>query len=149
MTNAVSPELQTQLAYAAGIFDGEGCIHISKAAGRYYSYCAKVAMTRREPLNLLESVFGGTIADRPVRGTRRKQWDWSVYGKEAESFLVNIYPYLRIKSYEAVLALILASSLHGTDNKGKELTVEMLNLRELIFIECRLAKRWSEVEIAI
>lgn len=29
---------RTDLAYIAGVFDGEGCIHISKQAGKAYRY---------------------------------------------------------------------------------------------------------------
>lgn len=159
MTTAQSPELLNQIAvysrldllstnekfaYAAGLFDGEGCVMITKTLNGHYSAVAKVAMTTKEPLFLLQELFGGSIAVRPVKGRRKLQWDWSVYGRELERFLEAILPSLLVKFFQATLTLVLIASLKYTTGTGKRVPVYIVELREFLRLECKADKHLVE-----
>lgn len=133
---------QEKTAYAAGLFDGEGCIQIYRQKNtNYFSVFAKVAMTTRQPLLFLQRLYGGSVCVRPVRGGRRPQWDWTVTGRACEQFLESVMTVLIVKGQEAALALIMISSLKRTSGRGTKLSPKVIGLRALLEAECKLFKR--------
>lgn len=90
----------TELAWAGGIIDGEGCIQISGA-----SVSVDVQSTSRSLIEKLYSILGGkcsvesrkTVYNRPV-------FRWRVYGRPAVAILQKVMPYLIEKKDQADLA---------------------------------------------
>ena len=103
---------QTDLAYAAGIIDGEGSIvvgrHPSKSCRRGFSFdlSVQVLMTDWEVPSWLHLNFGGCFFEQPPRKgmKRRRLYGWRLYSINAQHFLELALPYLKIKRLQAELA---------------------------------------------
>lgn len=79
----------TDIAYAAGFFDGEGCISISKNGG----IDVRITNTSKSVLVKLQNIFGGNITDRTQK-VNKSQYAYSFYGEDALRFLDILRPYL-------------------------------------------------------
>lgn len=98
---------KTDLAYVAGIIDGEGCIGIYKHKHRYYLQVA-VHMTNEWLVNWLSFAFKGSISTYGYYRKRencQKEWAWNLTGKKALVFLELVYPYLKLKKPQAEIAI--------------------------------------------
>lgn len=102
----------TDLAYFAGLFDGEGCIYIEKQKYKekntVYSLKCKISMCNFNVLNFTKSLFGGCLYhDKPHHTSNRygNLWSWSCYCGSAKLFLIAILPFLHIKKTEAELGI--------------------------------------------
>jgi len=95
------------LEYAAGFFDGEGCITIVRNKNSN-SFALNVGInnTAYLPLKLICDRFGGSVRFRKsVNPNWRPQWQWQAVCKNAYYFLSSILPLLLIKKEEAKLAI--------------------------------------------
>lgn len=91
-----------EVAYLAGLFDGEGCVHIDKA----HTLRCVVGMTTDGPIEKLHDRFGGSTGLKlGTHLNQRDQYRWSVSGKSAYEFLKTIRPYLTVKNRHADLAM--------------------------------------------
>ena len=110
------------LAYIAGLFDGEGMVgvypqskRVSKGVRRganNQSYLLKVAIkmgNAESVLQWLHLVFGGTklsLEDRSTDGrARTPMLGFQIHSGEAARFLKTIRPWLKVKDKQADLAL--------------------------------------------
>ena len=102
---------ESDLGWAAGIIDGEGCIQLYRTTGtRGVGWVLRVMVnnTSLVMLNRLQEVFGdGTIRPHriPTNPRHRPTWSWSVAAKKAETALRLIEPYLVNKREEARVGL--------------------------------------------
>ena len=102
-----------ELAYIAGIFDGEGCIGIARSKnGRYYHLIAELGMANKYISHLLKFHFGGSVHEIPKPDNCQVQWHWRVASVKADMFLRTIVPYLRLKKAEAQLGIEFQKGLH-------------------------------------
>ena len=95
------------LAYLAGIMDGEGMVTISNHSQRDRVYLPKVAvnMTHRQMLQDLADVFGGNVRDKPVLPTQlnnKPQFIWQLTGQKAVHVCEKLLPWLRIKRAQEI-----------------------------------------------
>jgi hypothetical protein len=97
------------VAWAAGFFDGEGCISagVGLIGGRTKTHLlVVVSQTTPEPLLAIQRHWGGNIRDiQPTQRTWQHQWTWRIHGKAAGPFLRDIQPYLLVKRRHVDLAL--------------------------------------------
>lgn len=90
------------VAYAAGLFDGEGCVSIG-VSGRNkqrpaYRVQVVVAMTDHNVLRWLQERWGGTIYKQKRHAEHhRPGWQWHLSEGEAIAFLEKLRLYLKIK----------------------------------------------------
>lgn len=91
----------TDLAWAAGFIDGEGCISI-RTSGNYYGCVLTVVQKFPSPLLKLQTMFGGSIAARDKGAAY--QWRITSNPKVIE-VLTLLYPYLLVKKPQAKLVL--------------------------------------------
>ena len=104
---------RTDLAYIAGIVDGEGSIypdfHLSKKGVTRCNIAVSVNMTDKSALELVKALFGGKIRCQPR--AKHKDWKpefiWKVSGEKAQIILKAIKPYLLTKRAQAEVALRL------------------------------------------
>ena len=115
------------LAYAAGIMDGEGCISISPC--KYHSrtapprdnYAVRVYVSTTDAVICpwLAETFGGAIhayedkrynTAKRAHGTVRR---WSLSMRMTAGFLQALLPYLKLKKERAELALQFCTLLRG------------------------------------
>lgn len=100
--------LETERAYAAGLFDGEGCVELfMRSSGRNKkgnvdnSLRAALSITGKDqrPLQWLLETFGGYIQQHTHtgRGDKNPVGRWMVTASAADVFAEAIHPYLRVK----------------------------------------------------
>ncbi len=101
-----------ELAYLAGLFDGEGCICIrqngQKKNGKRKQLCLDcgIGMNSEYIPQLFKFHFGGSISKRhPKKITHSPCWYWQVSAQKALTFLEIISSHLRLKKAEAELAI--------------------------------------------
>lgn len=89
------------LAWSAGIFEGEGSIMISKLGKRSLgALLVSVTNTDMEMITELQKLFGGRISGLRTSGGNRKDYRrWRIAAVQAATFLQSILPYLRTKKY--------------------------------------------------
>lgn len=102
---------KTDLAYIAGIIDGEGCLGIRRVRNKnstagYHPY-AHVGMTNDYLPQWLHFTFGGGIHRRKQRKTWKETTVWQIEGEGVYAFVEAIYPYLIIKKPQANIILKL------------------------------------------
>jgi hypothetical protein len=121
------------LAYAAGLFDGEGCISMDRA--RAQTLHVSVEMTDAPTIQWLQTNFGGTISiGTPKAAHHRLLYKWQLINTAAVEFLVAIRPHLITKNLQAWLA----SAWPPAD--GYRLSVENRALRTELYWALREAK---------
>ena len=130
-----------ELAYAAGILDGEGCVSLEKANGRpnkrgyRISLFATISNTNKPLLQWLKDKFGGQVKQYKKRVGRKTCWVWRICAKQAAEFLEAVRPYLIVKLSEVDLALefqkekVIGQSL--TDTQDELQVSQYLKMREL------------------
>ena len=139
ITEAIRPISELDIAYAAGIIDGEGSIVISKAkqkVGNGYSYEILVAVHMMDGYipKWMSECFGGRFSKTKVNHANKKG-DFAYYyhanGSRAKIFLELIIPHLKIKRKQAEAALYLQNKLTQNPN-GKRVTAEMYKERDAL-----------------
>ena len=93
-------------AYAAGLFDGEGCISICGPLQRGGANLRVVLGNTYKPiLEQLKAQFGGSVGlGRRATVCRLTLWQWTLSGDKAVRFLEIVFPYLVIKKEQAQIA---------------------------------------------
>lgn len=150
MKNCMSKEL----AWAAGLFDGEGCIHIGcvpKSKGRLspsYRCMIKLTMGCERTVRRFGGIVGtGTFQKHKPRGKRiNASFSWQAHCKKAGRILELLNPYLITKSKEAEVALKFLSLPSGTvggAGGNKPVNRHILQRKHNLMIECaKLKPRW-------
>jgi len=101
---------KTDLAYLAGLFDGEGCIRIASQKlkrakqGRQNELVMQVGSSDEWVCQTFKMAFGGSIGTR-VAETRTRIWEWKACAKIARSCLEVLLPYLHLKRPQAEIAI--------------------------------------------
>ncbi len=107
MSRVLRLQRREQLAWAAGMFEGEGCIsHDSGKRGT--ARALTLVSTDRDVLHTFARVVGvGVIRERGVRGRRKASWRWEVRRwRDIEPLLRKLLPYLGARRRAKALALL-------------------------------------------
>lgn len=114
------------LAYTAGIIDGEGCIGIYPQQKKWFRLNVTVSNTNEWLIQWFKFNYGGHITSYPEHGTRKDKWVWEIWTKQAGKFLELIIPYLKIKKPQAELAIRFQQQKHcrGAPHTDKEKALE-------------------------
>lgn len=116
-----------QLAYLAGIVDGEGCFYFGKVKqGRYGNgtqwHChLSVTNTDKRLINWLNDLFGGN-SERRYRWTSKKTfcrpiYKWQASGKMLDYICPVILPYLIVKRDQCLTFLKIRKTYANIGNK--------------------------------
>lgn len=90
-----------ELAYIAGLFDGEGCITFCKVRTSIYPQVT-ITNTDLDLLENLKEMYGGNIQRLSKREDNWKQgYYWRLSWTRAVDFLSSIQPWLQIKDRQA------------------------------------------------
>lgn len=122
---------KTTIAYAAGLFDGEGHITTlkSKLSDRVnftYSVTIGITNTHKQTVDYIKSIFGGTVHCNVRSALSIKPvWVWIATSRNAYTILKSMYPYLRIKKERASVAIKLQERINAWPNNKR------MNRREL------------------
>jgi hypothetical protein len=107
---------ETQKAYIAGLLDGEGCIGIDKNKSQAsiwnYDFKIRIIITNSysDVLFWIKEITGvGCVY--LSKGAFKPNWRpihrWQIVSEQARNFLIQIYPYLKIKKEIADIVLQL------------------------------------------
>jgi len=98
---------ESDIAYIAGLFDGEGSVsykqYMRKRKGAKKAYPTwqirlEIAMTDESVLVWVTEVLGvGTMGPRKVRPGRKKQWRWRCSHRDAYFVCLLIWPFAHTK----------------------------------------------------
>ena len=100
---------QNDIAYMAGLFDGEGTVDYKqrwekRAKGKRYKVwriAAAIEMTDQHVLGWLHEVLGfGTLNERKKRPGRKRIWRWRCKYREALIFAKLIWPHTQTKLHK-------------------------------------------------
>lgn len=139
----------TDWAYLAGFFDGEGCVAIietqrkrsrlsNRASYPYYQIRMVITNTDYLLLESLQQQFGGSIHIHCQTGERTsKQFQWMLDSRrKSEPVLRGMLPYLRYKNREVELALEFLCGVKP-NNGGLILTPKEVERRQRIVRKIR------------
>lgn len=132
------------IAYVAGLIDGEGCINFCKCRDSVYPRLF-ITNTNQEILELLQEKYGGDINPLSLRKENWKQgYSWRVSWSKAVDLLEKVYPYLIIKRRQAQTVFawdacrpnnedrealqLLVDQMHWLNKKGNAVSVEPIIL---------------------
>ena len=110
---------ETEIAYIAGLFDGEGCANVvpykaKKNGAKYNRMCVRITNTHRGVLDFVRGKVGyGSIAieHRRREPHHKPAFRWIVQNANAVRFLKMVRPYLIIKAKH--VDQILAGPISG------------------------------------
>ena len=98
---------ESDIAYIAGLFDGEGSIQYKQYMRKRkhnprpyptWSIRMEIAMTDKSVLMWLCEVVGtGTVNSRKVKPGKKKQWRWRCSHRQAYYVARLIWPYVHVK----------------------------------------------------
>ena len=144
---------ERDLAYAAGLIDGEGWIGMRKKKGirnkgRAYSYAigVSVGMANQELPEWLCSMFGGVVCKRLTKqANRHDSWHWQIEHGTALLALRSILPYLKLKRPQAELAIQFQEAIKPRQYKYHPKTQQELALEEMQVTMMRSLNHFGEV----
>lgn len=147
-----APHSIETLAYAAGLFDGEGCVTISLTRPKMqtnrrltprYDLQTKISNTHRPILEWMHDNFGGVIITHYPRSKNRdasnwrQAWIWQIKCYPAQKVLELLLPYLKIKREQAILAIEFqqfsqSHSLQSYANRTREAFERLESYRQQV-----------------
>jgi hypothetical protein len=130
---------ETDIAYSAGIIDGEGSIIVGKGKqpvgnGYYYEILVSVHMMDGYVPEYMAECFGGKRKQSPVNHPNKKgnfAYYYHANGSRSKILLSLVLPFLKIKRRQAEAAIYLQDKL-SKNPRGKRVTAEMVEERERI-----------------
>lgn len=148
----------SKYSYAAGFFDGEGCIRITKRNPRNgrstnYSLLVTVAQKDGQSMDWLYGNFGGMVYMKNKKKDE-SDWvyEWRLTDRKAYEFLKKILPFIIVKKAQARLAIRFqerrnfARTRHYPDNgRFAPLTKNELDTREKLYRRmCELKREYKK-----
>lgn len=138
--------MDTELAYLAGFFDGEGCVSVRRSNDSY-SMAVEVTQLNPSPLIRFQKRFGGRVYMKRDKRGYRPLFAWQIVASGAVKVLEALRPYLDGKAEEADVALALQVRISNpVQNRSEELAA-----RQLLFEQCRDLKQrsYEKVELPV
>jgi hypothetical protein len=130
-------ERKELVAYAAGIFDGEGTVSISRIRERKgtvdHSPRMSIIVVQKVPcsLDLLIELFGGKRHKVTRRNRLHDYWRWVLTAKRAADALTEMLPYLREKREQAYAAIEFQDHMNAVHHhRGNPIPEEVKRYRQ-------------------
>lgn len=107
---------ETEKAYLAGFFDGDGCVNIAVRQGKnalnpshylqvIFSQCDQPFLERWCQKLGMGTTHKNARPANPAITATKELWHWRLYDRQAESILRMMLPYLDIKHGQAEIAI--------------------------------------------
>lgn len=104
---------ETQKAYIAGLFDGEGTVRVEKSVATHssgnkgfrYRLGVSIASTDKIVIDFVQSFYGGNTRFRKGTGNQRDWYEYYLYNEHARVFLSGLLQYFIIKKDRAELGI--------------------------------------------
>lgn len=143
------PENPIDLAYMAGIVDGEGCIYgFCRMRGRKVNTIVRLSilMCSASVPQWVHANFGGSFYALPKREGRPDRFLWQIACSHVGPVLTALLPYLKEKRAQAEIALKLVDVLTAWGGGNmKKISDESFQERVALCVELKRLKRtWKE-----
>ncbi|WMI33407.1 LAGLIDADG endonuclease [Streptomyces phage Kenrey] len=139
---------EMDLAYAAGLFDGEGCVSINKVKAHRnpslkpgFQLRCSISITNEWIANWFQECFGGYVMLRK-RARAQDYWQWVVTSNNAYEFLKALKGYLKIKHEQAIIGIAFTEYRKTMSHINKTETYWNQNFKYYEEIR-RLNARWG------
>jgi hypothetical protein len=113
---------ESDLHWAAGLFEGEGTVTIAvRNRDETYRIVVSIANTDRQVIDWFQSRWPGYVQGAYGKRPRRKPaWYWTLIGPRAEAFIRQLRPFLRTERVrrKVELAIAFRDHQHSTGHKG-------------------------------
>ena len=110
------------LAYIAGLFDGEGSLTIFsflRNGRKFHTLSISIANQDKQVISWVRDLFGGSVHDcmsaASKKGTGNPCWMWTTGSQVAKRFLLAVGPYTKIKKARVELAI----QFQNTKSRGR------------------------------
>jgi hypothetical protein len=143
-----------QVAYMAGIFDGEGCVLISrvkeKTAYRVECMISNTDLTLLQTMQLWCNGIGYIRAGNYKAGQTRPCYTWRMSSRRAALFMSIIRPYCIVKANQIDIAIQLSNRIRDYDGRkvrkpgqtrNKGIPEEELAFRDNLFCSLKELRR--------
>lgn len=140
-----------QIAYLAGIIDGEGCFYIGRVKqGKYgcgyqFHTCIKIDNTCRDLIEYLNNIFGGRreYAWHKKAPNHNAVYVWTAQGPILDYLCPLVLPYLVVKRQQCELMMQIRKTYKNIGSK--RLPDDVVAIRTDIMIKLRqLNSRWHD-----
>lgn len=122
------------LAWAAGLFEGEGSIRINVPTRRNLgALLVDVVNTDEHIVNFFHSGWGGHLKRTAAKGNRKAFWTWRAAALMAARFLREIAPYLRSPRLRERLSVALEFQAQKTTTHANRQSV--YRIRQVAYYE--------------
>ena len=132
------PLTEVQLAYAAGIFDGEGCIRVNRQGKQPV---VRIHVTNTDPrlTTTLKEWFGGYVwvESKQYMANAKIRYVWEASATSAARVLRAVLPYLFLKHEQAEIAL----AIQATKIRRNFVPVEIVAEREVLADRLRVLNK--------
>jgi hypothetical protein len=127
---------ERELAWAAGCFEGEGCISINRYFQNkrmYYSLRVSLPNTDEDIINFFQSRWPGTVHIEKAYGNSRQLSRWILTGKKAEKCIDQLSTFFITEKYRkrATLAFQFMEAKRNKD----------LALEEVLYARSRILNK--------
>ena len=127
---------EIDLSYIAGLFDGEGCIHIRANTTNAqkiprYSLLIQITNSDRRVLEWIQEQVGFGQIGKGGKTRNLQVYVWRAYSKQAREVLLSILPFMRIKKEQAGLAINLQEEITSSGFTNRGIPKDVLIGREL------------------
>lgn len=133
---------EKEIAYLAGIVDGEGCIRIhwrpKSELARYHQWGAVVSVTNTSEalLDWIKEHFGGFLQRKTIREDNRKPiGEWKATNTQALHILPLIEPLLIVKRRQAQIVIEFQSRVAASRSAALAVSEEELAYRKTLHAE--------------
>lgn len=139
----------TDRAWAAGFFDGEGCLGLYKGRGAsgVTTYVPRLVVsgTNREVLDHLVTLIGGKVAEKSHQHEGWAQgYQLQIHAAAAiREALERMLPFLMLKRAEAEILLDFCISVTSKPSSKAKLTGEVIAYREGVVVQLHNLKGTS------
>lgn len=133
---------KTELAYLAGVFDGEGCVMLARDGNDTYCLSVKISMCDKPILQKFRKAFGGSLLrlKRPASYSKYKAiYMWQISTRKAEAALSQLQPYLIGKLNQVNTALRYQKSIPRST--GNRLTQRERDRRRAVYLKLQRMKK--------
>lgn len=145
--------MKTKIAWAAGLFDGEGCISIGRVCptklnglrNPSYRLTVKVTMGDAVAVRRFAGIIGVGSVQNHVNATEKLNGSisWVAMARKGETAIKKILPFLVTKRKEAIIALrfmALPDVARGGSQGSPRIDAKLLKKKHVLYVECCKAK---------
>lgn len=135
------------IGYMSGLFDGEGCITLSKKGVtklgkiRHPYIRSHITNTNKKSLKFFVDRFGGKVDKKTTKlPNRRQSYLWRVPSNKLLEFLLLVFKVLIIKKKEAKLAILFLETFNYRYS-GSKIPNKIRSRRESIYFKMKNLKK--------